>query len=140
MFRLLRTVLAVLGLVLAVAACGAPVPDGPARTAGPTLGVEEFAAVVEEPGVVLIDVRTPAEFAEGHLVGAVNLDVSSPEFAAAVGDLDPAGRYAVYCRSGNRSAQALEIMRSAGIEDAVHLDGGIGAWNASGREIVAGTP
>lgn len=64
----------------------------------------------------IIDVRTPAEFADGHVEGAVNIDVSAPGFDQAVGALDTSGSYLVYCRSGNRSAQAAERMRTAGLE------------------------
>ena len=63
---------------------------------------------------VIVDVRTPAEFAEGHLEGAVNIDVSAPDFRAQLAELDPSAEYVVYCRSGNRSAQAISIMRDAG--------------------------
>lgn len=63
---------------------------------------------------VIVDVRTPAEFAEGHLEGAVNIDVSAPDFQAQIAQLDTDADYVVYCRSGNRSAQAISIMRDAG--------------------------
>lgn len=114
---------------------GATSPDAGSQ-ASDTLDAAAFATVVDEPGVTLLDVRTPEEFAAGHLAGARNLDVSSPDFVARVAELPKDGRYAVYCRSGNRSAQALAAMREAGVTDAVHLDGGIGAWQDSGREVV----
>lgn len=62
----------------------------------------------------VIDVRTAAEFASGHLDGAVNIDVQSPEFASEISSLDPAGNYVVYCRSGNRAGQAIGLMQNAG--------------------------
>ena len=101
-----------------------------------TLSAAAFAEALEEPGTVLLDVRTPAEFAEGHLEGAINLDMSAGGFEAAIADLDPAVPYAVYCRSGNRSARALAVMEHLGFEHAFHLDGGIGAWERSGRPVV----
>jgi rhodanese-related sulfurtransferase len=67
---------------------------------------------------MIIDVRTPQEFAAGHLSGAVNLDVNDPSFDARMAQLDRTGTYFVYCRSGNRSAQAVNRMRDAGFVDA----------------------
>lgn len=143
-----------LGLVLAVvlglgllAACGsgadAPAPDAPAAVgqAAPasaevvTLDSEAFRARTEEPGVVVLDVRTPAEFAEGHLAGALNLDASAPDFDAQVAALDAGAPYAVYCRSGARSAAAVERMQAAGFTDVEHLGGGILAWQDAGLPV-----
>ena len=85
---------------------------------------------------MLLDVRTPAEFATGHLPGAMNLDVESAEFATLVGQLDTAKNYAVYCRSGNRSKVAMTALQQLGITSAFDLSGGIGAWQSAGGEIV----
>ena len=87
-----------------------------------------FALAVEQPGVTVLDVRTPAEYADGHLPGAVNINVEDPAFPDAVAALDANADYAVYCRSGNRSRVAVEYMTSAGVTHTVGLDGGIGAW------------
>lgn len=65
---------------------------------------------------VVIDVRTPAEYAEGHLDGAVNLDVQDAGFTAEVAALDAEVPYVVYCRSGNRSAAAAAAMAQAGLD------------------------
>lgn len=84
---------------------------------------------------VVVDVRTPAEYADGHLEGAVNIDFQSTEFAAKVDDLDPDNEYVVYCASGNRSAQAVDAMQAAGLT--VTDAGGISdAEQATGLEIV----
>ena len=138
----LVTVLSVAGL----AACGAdPAPQAPAAAtsvAAPSNGamvdVDTFAAASATPGTTVVDVRTPAEFAQGHLEGAVNIDVSAADFASRISALDPAGSYAVYCRSGNRSATAVATMTAAGFTDVYHLGGGTGAWADSGRDLVAG--
>jgi rhodanese-related sulfurtransferase len=66
---------------------------------------------------VIIDVRTPAEFATGHLEGAVNIDVQSPDFGTLISQLPTDGEYFVYCRSGNRSAQAIAQMEASGFND-----------------------
>lgn len=76
-------------------------------------------------GAVLLDVRTPAEFAEGHIEGAINIDFENPNFSAEIQKLDTAKSYFVYCRSGNRSGQAIPIMKRAGIASIQELKGGI---------------
>ncbi|MFC9919904.1 rhodanese-like domain-containing protein [Agromyces binzhouensis] len=65
---------------------------------------------------VVVDVRTPAEYAAGHLDGAVNLDLTSGQLAAEIPALDAEGDYVVYCKSGNRSAQATALMEDAGLD------------------------
>ena len=97
----------------------------------------EFAALVAEPGVIVLDVRSPAEFASGHLANAQNIDVQAADFDARVAALPKDGNFAVYCRSGNRSATALKKMKAAGITRAAHLSGGIGAWQAAGYQVVS---
>jgi rhodanese-related sulfurtransferase len=104
-------------------------------TSGVLLGVGEFAAALQRPGTTLIDVRTPEEFATGHLDGAVNIDLQGAGFGAAVADLDPSGTYAVYCRSGNRSAVAVAYLQDHGFDSVFHLDGGIVAWQAAGQPV-----
>ena len=139
----LSTLLAVIGL----SACSGSeaevsVTQGPAATVQPAAGSEldatEFAAALKAPETVILDVRTPAEFAEGHLPGAVNIDVQAPDFASQVAALDPNVPYAVYCRTGNRSQVALDVMAQMGVTDAYHLGGGVGAWQQAGGELVTG--
>ena len=113
-------------LVLAVAGCS---------TGTATVSPAEFQQAVNG-GAVVLDVRTPAEFAEGHLANAVNIDVESAGFAAAVAQLDPNSTYAVYCRSGNRSQDAVDQMQAAGLSNVTELDGGIIAWQAQGLPVV----
>lgn len=144
--RLVTALLAVLALT-SVAACSSTdeatsLSAVPAASVAPASGAEldaaGFAAAAKRPGTQIIDVRTPAEFAEGHLAGAVNIDVQAPDFAARIAQLDRAGTYAFYCRSGNRSAAALAQMAGAGFTNIYHLGGGIGAWQEAGGEVVTG--
>ena len=73
------------------------------------------------PAGKVIDVRTPEEFSQGYVKGAVNIDVSNPDFEAQIASLDKNAAYSIYCRSGNRSAVAVDIMRNAGFANVVDL-------------------
>ena len=132
-----RAALAVLGLALVGCTTPQAGPAGGRSASGQTLDAAGFAELVATPGVVVLDVRTPAEYAAGHLEGAVPADING-DFDAAVAGLDRGAPYAVYCRSGNRSAAAIEAMRQLGFVDAWHLGGGIGAWQAAGKDVVTG--
>ena len=87
-------------------------------------------------GAVVIDVRTPEEYATGHLEGARLLDLTGGELEAAIPGLDPAADYYVYCRSGNRSGQAEQLMRAAGIDRVTNLGSVQEASESSGIGIV----
>lgn len=77
------------------------------------------------PGAIILDVRTPYEFDSGHIVNAKNLDFEDPNFKNEVKKLDKNTVYFVYCRSGNRSAQAVTLMKNSGIKKIYELQGGI---------------
>lgn len=86
----------------------------------------------------VIDVRTPAEFATGHLDGAINIDWEGPTFADEVSALDPNGTYLLYCRSGNRAGQAKAAMESLGFTNLTNLGSVEDASTATGIAIVTG--
>jgi len=88
--------------------------------------------------LVILDVRTPEEFAEAHLDGAVMIDFYEADFADRLGELDPEVPYLLYCRSGNRSGQTTAIMRDLGFTDVAGVDGGIVAWSGAGLQVVNG--
>ncbi|WP_236685366.1 rhodanese-like domain-containing protein [Demequina salsinemoris] len=94
-----------------------------------------FAAATEVSGVTVVDVRTAAEYAAGHIPGAVNIDVSAATFTDEIAALDPSADYAVYCQSGNRSRAAVETMQADGFTALIGLEGGIGAWEG---DVVTG--
>lgn len=127
---------------LGAVACGsdgAPASASSAsRAQAAPLDAASFAVAMEQPGTTILDVRTPGEYAAGHLAGAVNIDVQGPDFAHAVAELDPAGRYAVYCHSGNRSATAVSYLVGHGFTHVSELAGGISAWEAAGRPVTTG--
>lgn len=86
------------------------------------LSPDQFLARYTEDAVVL-DVRTPAEYASGHLEGALNIDVNGAEFRNRIAGLDSNRTYYLYCRSGNRSQRAAEIMREAGFTSVYNIGG-----------------
>lgn len=94
------------------------------------------AAVTVGPDTIVLDVRTPQEHAEGHLEGAQLLDLSGGQFAAALPELDPQAEYVVYCRSGNRSGQAIALMEEAGFTNLTNLGSLEDAARATGVAIV----
>jgi rhodanese-related sulfurtransferase len=85
-------------------------------------------------GAQLVDVRELPEFAQGHAPDAINLPLS--KLALRHGDLDPGRPVAVLCRSGNRSAMAVQYLRQLGF-DAVNVSGGMIAWERSGLPVGA---
>ena len=98
------------------------------------------AATIEDPpaDLVILDVRTPDEFAEGHIDGAVMIDFYGDDFAAELSTLDHDVPYVLYCRSGNRSGQTLAMMGQLGFTSVQDVDGGILAWEEAGLPTVSG--
>lgn len=85
---------------------------------------EKFTAT---SGAVLVDVRTPGEFASGTVKGAKNIDFMSSSFKEQFLKLDKNKEYFLFCRSGNRSGQACNILSKEGYK-VYNLDGGVGSW------------
>lgn len=86
---------------------------------------------------IILDVRTPEEFASGHLAGAELLDFRGGELAEAIPNLDPDAEYLIYCRSGNRSGQAIARMEEAGFDRLTNLGSPEQAAEATGLPIVS---
>ena len=146
----LRSLLALaLTLGLIAAGCGggtngssaaeAPGPTDQAHAQLTTVNANEAAAIHEDPpdGLVVLDVRTAEEFAEGHLDGAVMVDFYAPDFADQIARLDGNTPYLLYCRSGNRSGETLVLMRQMGFTDVTEIDGGIAAWQQAGLPVTS---
>jgi rhodanese-related sulfurtransferase len=81
---------------------------------------------------VIIDVRTPEEFAEGHIENAINIDFYSATFRDDLDKLDKDQTYLIYCRSGRRSGLSIPMMKELGFMEVYHLLGGIVRWIAEG--------
>ena len=99
---------------------------------------EDAAATIADApeNLVVLDVRTPEEFDEGHIDGAVMLDFYRDDFADELAKLDPDVPYVLYCRSGSRSGQTLAIMDSLGFTEVTEVDGGVINWQTAGLPLV----
>lgn len=86
--------------------------------------------------VIVVDVRTREEFAEGHLQGAQNIDVLEPDFEAKLGKLDKSRPVLVHCQAGGRSTRSLPVFEKLGFKEVYHLDGGYGGWVEAGKPVV----
>ena len=95
-----------------------------------------FAEQITKADVITLDVRTPGEFAEGHIEGAINIDVEGAAFDSEIANLDKTKSYAVYCRSGRRSIIAVDKMSATGFEKLSNLEKGINNWLANSLPLV----
>jgi len=98
--------------------------------------VEEFEKAIADTSVVRLDVRTPEEYAEGHIEGAINIDVLNSSFEQKATSVLPKDKtIALYCRSGRRSKRAAEILSAKGYT-IVELNTGYIGWTGAGKEVV----
>ena len=125
----MKKVIALIGSILLLAGCSS-------SSTAVDLGVKEFSAKVAEVGVITLDVRTPGEFMGGFIQGARNIDFQSGNFENEIAALDKNATYAVYCRSGNRSGQAVKVMHDAGFHNVYNLNGGVIDWANAGLPLV----
>jgi rhodanese-related sulfurtransferase len=100
------------------------------------LDVAGFAEQITKADVITLDVRTPGEFAEGHIAGAINIDVEGGTFETEIAKLDKTKSYSVYCQSGRRSLIAADKMSASGFEKLSNLDNGINDWITNGLLLV----
>jgi len=82
-----------------------------------------------------VDVRTPEEYAGGHIDKAININYNAPDFREKINELDKNTRYIVYCQSGARSAAASKVMLELGFKYINNMVGGINDWVASGLPV-----
>ena len=124
MKKILTCLLATLGLTTA---CG----QGNFENAD----VQGFSELIEDSCVVLLDVRTASEYAEGHIEGAILIDQGQSDFIEkAKATLPTDKKIAIYCRSGRRSANAAGKLAAEGYK-CVNLKGGIIAWKEAGKAV-----
>jgi len=126
---MMRNLLLMALLVTGISAC--------AQKGGSNLDVNQVSEMVaENQEIVLIDVRTPEEFQEGHLEGAKLINFYDTDFQEEIKKLDSAKKYVVYCRSGGRSSKSVSAMKKMGFTDVYNMSGGILAWKRAELELV----
>ncbi|MEY2850851.1 MAG: hypothetical protein RJA96_722 [Actinomycetota bacterium] len=125
----MKKLIALIGSILLLAGCSS-------SSSAVDLSVTDFSSKVAEAGVITLDVRTPGEFAEGHIEGAQLIDFQSGNFENEISSLDKNATYAVYCRSGNRSGKAVKVMHDAGFHNVYNLNGGVIDWANAGLPLV----
>ena len=108
----------------------------PRKTEDPLLGELDpigcHKLIDSSPGCVILDVRTPAEYSEGHLAGAQNVDFFCPDFRAQIESRDHDRIYVIYCRKGNRGARTRDLMKNFGFYRVVNIRGGLEGWKQAG--------
>ena len=111
----------------------ATVPAGVAKNVSPD---EAEKLLKANPKIVVLDVRTPEEFATGHIAGAKNVDFMAADFAVRVAALDKGRTYLVHCAAGGRSSKALDLMKGENFAALYHLNDGFKAWEKAGKSVV----
>lgn len=133
MTRSVMKIATITALALVAAAC-----SGAEATVRIVVDADEAVEMLgERDDLQIIDVRTPAEFDGGHLAEAQLIDIQDPGFVEQVEDLDRDGAYLVYCRTGNRSAQAVSILRDLGFTE-LYDAGGLADLAAAGAPLANG--
>jgi rhodanese-related sulfurtransferase len=94
---------------------------------------DEMQLILDLEDVQLVDLRTPEEFDEIHIVNAQNINFSSPTFEADISKLDKEKPVILYCKGGTRSAKCAQKLKSAGFEKIYDLEGGISKWKHSDK-------
>lgn len=117
----MRSYAILIAAALSIAACAGPQQQAPVQVVN--LTPTEFKQQNLNSKTLLVDVRTPEEFAAGHLDGAVNSDYRGGEFARELGNWDKDKVYYLYCASGNRSSKAAELMKEAGFRHIYNIGG-----------------
>jgi rhodanese-related sulfurtransferase len=136
-------------LLIATTTALAAAPSSPGSPAAPAAAAPAVASAVrpvtadallarqraKDPALVVLDVRTPEEYAAGHVPGAVN--VPHDQVEARIAELAPLRDkdVVVYCRSGKRAGMALGVLEKAGFRKLGHLEGDMNAWSEAGRPI-----
>jgi rhodanese-related sulfurtransferase len=98
--------------------------------------IDKFKELMKNENAVILDVRTLDEFENGFIKNAINYDIFQVSFRDEILKLDRDKLYLVYCRSGGRSSEAMNFMKSNGFKTVYNLIGGVIAWNFNDEELV----
>lgn len=127
------TLIALMTALVAVVLAGCSSDGATLETVAPD---DAATIIAENPDAIILDIRTPEEFGDGIIDGAVNIDFYEPDFASNLDALDKDASYVVYCRSDNRSGQAMDTFADLGFQQVTEIDGGIVNWYEQGYPVV----
>ena len=137
-FSLIRMLLLSLAILVFVVSCNT---GGALDIMFTNASVDEAYTLIQNnksnPDFVIFDVRTPSEYASGHIENAVNLDYYDDAFEETLDTYDRNKTYLIYCRTGNRSAAAMKIMKNLGFTNVYNMQGGINVWISAGYPVVS---
>lgn len=126
-------------IVASLSSCGDPVQETEAAVsaAGPIEldGAKAAEVLASDPAIIILDIRTPEEFAEGHIKGAINVDFTADDFESKLADLDRDQPYLVHCASGGRSGTSLPVFEKLEFNRLYHLKTGFSGWVADGQPV-----
>lgn len=88
------------------------------------------------PKIIVVDLRTPEEFAKGHIKKAINININDKDFTKKLAKLDRKKTYVMHCRSGGRSSASVTVWNQLGFENVLHLSSGTLGWVKAGRPLV----
>ena len=133
-FRYTKSVKVVLGLVMifALQSCTSSNAQSPQVK---RISNEELQTLLAKSNIQLVDVRTPQEYAQGHLANSQLIDFTRPDFKEKISQLDKDQPIVVYCAVGGRSASATNVLKSAGFKEIYDLQRGIRGWLAAGLPV-----
>jgi phage shock protein E len=118
-----------------LSACAPSSPGKDSAAVVQNIDVQVAQSSLKDNGVIVLDVRTPEEYAQGHIPGAKLMDFHGDNFAAELKALDPKAHYVVYCASGNRSNKATQMMQSENFQNVSNVLGGFQAWQSQGLPV-----
>lgn len=134
--KLVSTLIVALAIGAGMSPVRAAEPAKPESSAIKHVDADAAAKLVKDNSkLVVLDIRTPEEFAAGHIKGARNLDFQGDEFRQQLNQLAKDKTYLVHCASGGRSTKSLELFKKLEFKSLYHLDGGIKAWQKSGHPV-----
>jgi len=137
----IKPLLPLLSAALALNFIGSNLAAAEAETAGKPDAViqhvdpQQAEKLLAEKKVVVLDIRTPAEFSSGRIAGAKNIDFQAPDFEQRIDRLDKSKTYLVHCASGGRSTRSLQLFKKLQFQTIYHLDGGVKAWSKAGLPL-----
>ena len=97
---------------------------------------DELELMIKKEDLVLLDVRTPTEYSNGHLISALNINYYGDNFDKKIDELDKSKPIVVYCKSGGRSSKSALKLVEKGFEQIYNLKGGFDQWIFLGKEVL----